>query len=124
MYQNAMSIASSNNIVLSYIPKLSHCSSQILDPNAPSSLASSIIIHHDDGKEGNGPPPVNSLELLQKRAQGILNNASQGLLSNNLADFTANKDNAEGKGGKGGEPFFKHRCRYSAIRLMDHRIMI
>ena len=49
-----------------------------MDPNAPSSLASSIIIHHDDGKEGSGPPPVNSLELLQKRAQGILNNASQG----------------------------------------------
>ena len=87
-------------------------SSQILDPNAPSSLASSIIIHHDDGKEEKRPP-VNSLELLQKRAQGILNNASQGLLSNNLADFTANKDSAEGgKGGKGGEPFFKHRCRY------------
>ena len=52
-------------------------SSQILDPNAPSSLASSIIIHHDDGKDGGQPPPVNSLELLQKRAQGILNNASQ-----------------------------------------------
>ena len=71
MYQNAMSIASSNNIVLSYIPKLSHCSSQILDPNAPSSLASSIIIHHDDGKEGSGPPPVNSLELLQKQQSNL-----------------------------------------------------
>ena len=86
-------------------------SSQILDPNAPSSLASSIIIHHDDGK-ADKQPPVNSLELLQKRAQGILNNASQGLLSNNLADFTANKDREDGKKGGGGEPFFKHRCRY------------
>ena len=88
----------------------SNLSSQILDPNAPSSLASSIIIHPDD--DGSGPnkePPVNSLELLQKRAQGILNNASQGLLANNLADFSVSKDKDYDKKG---EPFFKHRCRY------------
>ncbi len=81
-------------------------SSQILDPNAPSNLASSIIIHHDDNPEEK---PVNSLELLQKRAQGILNNASQGLLANNLADFSASRDK---EFDKKGEPFFKHRCRY------------
>jgi hypothetical protein len=50
--------------------------SQILDPNGPSSLASSIIIHHDSPGDEK---PVNSLELLQQRAQGILNNASQGV---------------------------------------------
>ena len=82
-------------------------SSQILDPNGPSSLASSIIIHHDDNSEEK---PVNSLELLQKKAQGILNNASQGLLANNLADFSASKD--RDYEAKKGEPFFKHRCRY------------
>ena len=81
-------------------------SAQILDPNAPSSLASSIILHPDGGEEDK---PVNSLELLQKRAQGILNSASQGLLANNLADFTLNKDPSFDKKG---EPFFKHRCRY------------
>ena len=81
-------------------------SAQILDPNAPSSLASSIILHPEGGAEEK---PVNSLELLQKRAQGILNSASQGLLANNLADFSINKDR---EFDKKGEPFFKHRCRY------------
>ena len=81
-------------------------SSQILDPNAPSSLASSIILHPEGATEEK---PVNSLELLQKRAQGILNSASQGLLANNLADFSINKDR---EFDKKGEPFFKHRCRY------------
>ena len=79
--------------------------SQILDPNAPLSLASSIIIHHDSPGDEK---PINSLELLQQRAQGILNNASQGLLANNLADFSVGKEQYEKKG----EPFFKHRCRY------------
>ena len=46
---------------------------------------------------------------LQKRAQGILNSASQGLLANNLADFSISKD---ANFDKKGEPFFKHRCRY------------
>ena len=82
-------------------------SAQILDPNAPSSLASSIILHPDGPSDEK---PVNSLELLQKRAQGILNNASQGLLANNLADFSVSKD--PGGFDKKGEPFFKHRCRY------------
>ena len=82
----------------------------ILDPNVPApSLSSSIIMHHDG--PGEEKPSVNSLELLQKRAQGILNNASQGLLANNLADFTCGKDQREAYEKKG-EPFFKHRCRY------------
>ncbi|TRY61259.1 hypothetical protein TCAL_02138, partial [Tigriopus californicus] len=82
-------------------------SSQVLDPNAPPpSLASSIIMHGDSPDDDK--PAVNSLELLQKRAQGILNNASQGLLANNLADFSVNRDKEFDKK----EPFFKHRCRY------------
>ena len=82
----------------------------ILDPNGPlPSLSSSIIMHHDG--PGEEKPSINSLELLQKKAQGILNNASQGLLANNLADFTCGKDQREAYEKKG-EPFFKHRCRY------------
>lgn len=82
-----------------------------------SSLASSIITNND-------PMPLhepNTLEMLQKRAQEVLDNASQGLLANNLADelaFRSGKgsrlspyDSKSGGGGRG-EPFFKHRCRY------------
>ena len=49
----------------------------ILDPNLPAPSLSSSIIMHNDGP-GEEKPGINSLELLQKRAQGILNNASQG----------------------------------------------
>ena len=93
------------------------------DPVIEPPLASSIIMHHDTPDDK--APSVNSLELLQQKAQGILNNASQGLLANNLADFTCGKEQpgpggmgpggAFGPGGpneKKGEPFFKHRCRY------------
>ncbi|XP_066902415.1 homeotic protein spalt-major isoform X3 [Halyomorpha halys] len=82
-----------------------------------SSFASSIITNLD-------PPPSpsepNTLEMLQRRAQEVLDNASQGLLANNLADELAFRKNGS-KGGvspydsrTGGrnEPFFKHRCRY------------
>ncbi|XP_065211645.1 homeotic protein spalt-major isoform X2 [Planococcus citri] len=105
-------------------------SSVAINPTQPTSLppcsisssfASSIITNLD-------PPPSpsepNTLEMLQKRAQEVLDNASQGLLANNLADELAfRKNGSNGKGGslspydsKGGggrnEPFFKHRCRY------------
>lgn len=81
-----------------------------------SSLASSIITNND-------PPPLhepNTLEMLQKRAQEVLDNASQGLLANNLADelaFRGSKGSrlspydSKASGGRG-EPFFKHRCRF------------
>lgn len=78
-----------------------------------SSLASSIITH------GNDPPPIdepNTLEMLQKRAQEVLDNASQGLLATNLADelaFRKSKGALSPYDSKGrNEPFFKHRCRY------------
>lgn len=85
-----------------------------------SSFASSIITNLD-------PPPSpsepNSLEILTKHTQEILDNASQGLLANNLADELAFRKGVNGKSGSslspydsknGGrnEPFFKHRCRY------------
>lgn len=81
-----------------------------------SSLASSIITNND-------PLPLhepNTLEVLQKRAQEVLDNASQGLLANNLADELAFRSGKGSRlspydsksGGGRGEPFFKHRCRY------------
>ncbi|EDW29156.1 GL18566 [Drosophila persimilis] len=69
-----------------------------------SDLASSIITNHDD------LPEPNSLDLLQKRAQEVLDSASQGILANNMADDFAFDKAGEGKGRN--EPFFKHRCRY------------
>ncbi|XP_069692311.1 homeotic protein spalt-major-like isoform X3 [Periplaneta americana] len=91
-------------------PQLSLCS-------ISSSLAASIITNPD-------PPPLNepnTLEMLQRRAQEVLDNASQGLLANNLADELAfrksgGKSNSlspyDSKSGGRNEPFFKHRCRY------------
>ncbi|XP_037959809.1 homeotic protein spalt-major isoform X2 [Teleopsis dalmanni] len=70
-----------------------------------SDLASSIITNHDD------LPEPNSLEMLQKRAQEVLDSASQGILANNMADEFAFKDK-NGDGKNRNEPFFKHRCRY------------
>ncbi|XP_017154179.1 homeotic protein spalt-major isoform X2 [Drosophila miranda] len=69
-----------------------------------SDLASSIITNHDD------LPEPNSLDLLQKRAQEVLDSASQGILANNMADDFAFDKAGEGKSRN--EPFFKHRCRY------------
>lgn len=79
-----------------------------------SSLASTIITHN------NEPPPSldepNTLEMLQRRAQEVLDNASQGLLATNLADelaFRKSKGSLSPYDSKGrNEPFFKHRCRY------------
>ncbi|XP_012159664.1 homeotic protein spalt-major isoform X2 [Ceratitis capitata] len=70
-----------------------------------SDLASSIITNHDD------LPEPNSLEMLQKRAQEVLDSASQGILANNMADEFAFRDK-NGDGKNRNEPFFKHRCRY------------
>ncbi|KAL1490485.1 hypothetical protein ABEB36_013171 [Hypothenemus hampei] len=78
-----------------------------------SSLASTIITHSNDPPSMEEP---NTLEMLQKRAQEVLDNASQGLLATNLADelaFRKNKGSMSPYDSKGrNEPFFKHRCRY------------
>nr|XP_036224355.1 homeotic protein spalt-major isoform X4 [Bactrocera oleae] len=68
-------------------------------------LGSSIITNHDD------LPEPNSLEMLQKRAQEVLDSASQGILANNMADDFAFRDK-NGDSKNRNEPFFKHRCRY------------
>ncbi|XP_075213431.1 homeotic protein spalt-major-like [Lycorma delicatula] len=83
-----------------------------------SSFASSIITNLDPPPSPNEP---NTLEMLQRRAQEVLDNASQGLLANNLADELAFRKNGgkgsslspyDSKSGGRNEPFFKHRCRY------------
>ncbi|XP_065162949.1 homeotic protein spalt-major-like isoform X2 [Atheta coriaria] len=78
-----------------------------------SSLASTIITHSNDPPSLDEP---NTLEMLQKRAQEVLDNASQGLLATNLADelaFRKSKGSMSPYDSKGrNEPFFKHRCRY------------
>ncbi|XP_054282839.1 homeotic protein spalt-major-like isoform X3 [Macrosteles quadrilineatus] len=102
-------------------PKPVTASPPIHTPSLPpcsisSSFASSIITNLD-------PPPSpsepNTLEMLQRRAQEVLDNASQGLLANNLADELAFRKNGgksmspyDSKTGGRNEPFFKHRCRY------------
>ena len=66
------------------------------------SITSSIITHHEPLMD----KPVNTLELLQQKAQGILNNASHGLLKNSLADLTYSKSVSKD------DPHFKHRCKF------------
>lgn len=94
-----------------FVPLTSSISLQPPHCSISSSLASTIITHN------NEPPPSldepNTLEMLQKRAQEVLDNASQGLLANNLADELAfrRKDSLSYDKGRN-EPFFKHRCRY------------
>ncbi|XP_045459026.1 homeotic protein spalt-major-like [Melitaea cinxia] len=100
------------------IPKLPTSSPPMMShppySSISSSLASSIITNNDPPPSLNEP---NTLEMLQKRAQEVLDNASQGLLANNLADELAFRKSGkmspyDGKTGGRNEPFFKHRCRY------------
>ena len=55
---------------------------------------------------GDEGPATNSLELLQQKAQGILNNASHGLLKHSLADLSYSKNVSKD------DPHFKHRCKF------------
>lgn len=100
------------------VPKLSTISPPMMTyppySSISSSLASTIITNNDPPPSLNEP---NTLEMLQKRAQEVLDNASQGLLANNLADELAFRKSGkmspyDGKSGGRNEPFFKHRCRY------------
>lgn len=77
------------------------------------SLGSTIITNHDSPSTIDAP---NSLEMLQKRAQEVLDSASQGFLTGNLANELAFcRDENTGPDGKllnQNDPNFKHRCRY------------
>jgi len=74
--------------------------SQSFQPVA--SITASIITPTDHTDSS----PLNSLELLQQKAQGILNNASHGLLKNSLADLSYAKSVSKD------DPHFKHRCKF------------
>ena len=79
------------------------------------SLADTILQASDPPPNPEGP---STLEMLQRTAQNVLNNASQGLLATNLADELGFRTNGSGSGagtaGEGGkkDQLFKHRCRY------------
>ena len=72
--------------------------------------------------QSSEPPPnpegPSTLEMLQRTAQNVLNNASQGLLATNLADELGfrNSGALPANGGDSGagkkDQLFKHRCRY------------
>ncbi|KAI9558228.1 putative spalt-like protein [Daphnia sinensis] len=95
------------------------------------SLADTILQTSEPPTNPEGP---STLDLLQRTAQQVLNNASQGLLATNLADelgFRNGLGGSSGGGHSGGGPngtgdggcgngsgggkkdqLFKHRCRY------------
>ncbi|XP_032784204.2 LOW QUALITY PROTEIN: homeotic protein spalt-major [Daphnia magna] len=95
------------------------------------SLADTILQTSEPPTNPEGP---STLDLLQRTAQQVLNNASQGLLATNLADelgfrnglggtsgggHSGSGSNGAGDGGCGNgssggkkDQLFKHRCRY------------
>ena len=94
------------------------------------SLADTILQTPDPPNNPEGP---STLDLLQRTAQQVLNNASQGLLATNLADELGFRNGMGGSGGNGHsggsnggdgscggtggsggkkDQLFKHRCRY------------
>lgn len=90
-----------------------------------SAFASSIITNLDPEPSPSEP---NSLEMLQRRAQEVLDKASQGMINNLADELTFRKcsgsggkgsslspydgKSASGGGGSRGDNFYKHRCRY------------
>jgi len=74
------------------------------------SLASNIITDHDPTAQIN--ESTNSLAMLEKKAQEVLNSASQGILSNNLLDELAFANDKASPNGRADSALFKHRCRY------------
>ncbi|XP_039278950.1 homeotic protein spalt-major isoform X3 [Nilaparvata lugens] len=75
-----------------------------------SSFASSIITNFDPPPSPNGP---NSLEMLKRRTEDMLDNASQSLLANNnMADEVAFKKRAAYDSKSGVQLSLKHCCRY------------
>jgi len=80
--------------------------SEAVQPTSRESVTSSIITNHEPLMD----KPVNTLELLQQKAQGILNSASKGILANNLADLSSTPYPGSQDGRDAGN--VKHRCRY------------
>ncbi|CAO1373907.1 unnamed protein product [Diamesa hyperborea] len=73
-------------------------------------LSSNIITDHDPAVQIS--ESTNSLAMLEKKAQEVLNSASQGILSNNLLDELAFANDKSSPNGRTDSSLFKHRCRY------------
>lgn len=75
-----------------------------------SSLASSIITNHDSNLNCTG---LNSLEMLQKRSEEVLNSASQCFSTGNLMDELTYRTGAFfNDKNESDDPALKHRCRF------------
>ncbi|XP_063697528.1 homeotic protein spalt-major-like [Culicoides brevitarsis] len=82
--------------------RISPKSIQKSENDQPLSLAESIIMDHEP------PTQVSSLEMLQKRTQEVLANATQSLNNGSLTEELAYlREN-----GSANEANYKHRCRY------------
>lgn len=79
------------------------------DCNISSTLASNIITNHESSPPSNG---TNSLELLQKRTEEVLDSASQSFTTGNLIDELSYRTGAFFNDGPSDDPALKHRCRY------------
>lgn len=76
-----------------------------------SSLASSIITNHEH--EQSLPSEASSLQMLQRRAEEVLDSATQNFVAGNLVDELAYRTGDDFNGSKGAEDAaLKHRCRY------------
>lgn len=76
--------------------------------NISSALASNIITNHDTIEPAT---ETNSLQLLQKRAEEVLDSASQSFTTGNLIDELSYRTGAFFNDGPS-DPALKHRCRY------------
>lgn len=75
------------------------------------SLASSIITNHDG--EQPLPTETSSLQMLQKRAEEVLDSATQSFVAGNLIDELAYRTGDNFNGSKHvDDATMKHRCRY------------
>lgn len=75
------------------------------------SLASTIITNHDG--EQPLPSEASSLQMLQKRAEEVLDSATQSFVAGNLIDELAYRTGDDFNGSKNvDDATTKHRCRY------------
>lgn len=74
-------------------------------------LASSIITNHD--QEQALPSEASSLQVLQRRAEEVLDSATQNFVAGNLVDELAYRTGDDFNGSKSvDDAALKHRCRY------------
>lgn len=79
------------------------------DCNISSALASNIITNHSS----NSPTDeTNSLQLLQKRAEEVLDSASQSFSTGSLIDELSYRTGAFFNDNPSDDPALKHRCRF------------